>query len=154
MLVAALRVGVFQSTLPRGSDSFSPAARPSAYVFQSTLPRGSDSLRLAGVFKLRHFNPRSLAGATHFLDLTSLLNSISIHAPSRERRRLSSVSSVMHGFQSTLPRGSDRGEKFYWKNFTDFNPRSLAGATTNCLCCKRVPNVFQSTLPRGSDHLE
>ena len=32
----------------------------------------------------------------------------------------------------------------------NFNPRSLAGATSKRLC-KGGDNVFQSTLPRGSD---
>ena len=53
-------------------------------------------------------------------------------------------------FQSTLPRGSDfcfQREKCVPFNF---NPRSLAGATSSsalCVCCIQ----FQSTLPRGSD---
>ena len=58
---------VFQSTLPRGSD-----IPPSRYTepfstFQSTLPRGSDLSHHDKLYRFRHFNPRSLAGATHRL---------------------------------------------------------------------------------------
>ena len=56
-----------------------------AALFQSTLPRGSDErleeLRADGM----HFNPRSLAGATGYRPPEPLPNTISIHAPSRER---------------------------------------------------------------------
>ena len=100
---------IFQSTLPRGSDTITSGARCPAHnisihapsrerlllailcrvksKFQSTLPRGSD--RQDCYYRLRsagNFNPRSLAGAT----LTSMttINGKNI-------------------FQSTLPRGSD-----------------------------------------------
>ena len=74
------------------------------------------------------FNPRSLAGATiSFWQSTSLLifqstlprgsdfnalyivanSSISIHAPSRERRSTGTDKAFFFQFQSTLPRGSD-----------------------------------------------
>ena len=77
-------------------------------LFQSTLPRGSDSAILNLDVLLSYFNPRSLAGATKNLrskknskifqstlprgsDVVDLLShaqrrKISIHAPSRERR--------------------------------------------------------------------
>ena len=97
---------IFQSTLPRGSDVhfhgvqqlkdisihapsrerpifFRSSAVSSA--FQSTLPRGSDSIRVILRFCRRHFNPRSLAGATITILSIAFLITISIHAPSRER---------------------------------------------------------------------
>ena len=54
---------VFQSTLPRGSDTNSGVIPSASYIFQSTLPRGSDQ---------PHRNAPSR-------------RQISIHAPSRER---------------------------------------------------------------------
>ena len=75
-------------------------------------------------------------------------------------------------FQSTLPRGSDRGYTYQCETCRYFNPRSLAGATyliynfTNrCQISIHAPSrerpaggtaglmpmAFQSTLPRGSD---
>ena len=63
-------------------------------VFQSTLPRGSDAQRY-------HAFTKSF--------------SISIHAPSRERRTTTSINFIITLFQSTLPRGSD-ADQFY---FTD-----------------------------------
>ena len=56
---------LFQSTLPRGSDSLPGMLLNIALKFQSTLPRGSDKTTLKG-------------------KKTSI--NISIHAPSRERR--------------------------------------------------------------------
>ena len=119
-----------------------------------------------------HFNPRSLTGATFDIHVFSTQISISIHAPSRERRCCSISIGIPHIFQSTLPRGSDyltATELLSIVEFQstlprgsdasalikplirkDFNPRSLAGATkadgTPARRCE-----FQSTLPRGSD---
>ena len=54
---------------------------------------------------------------------------ISIHAPSRERRR-HHIKILSHtAFQSTLPRGSDPYVALTIWTYTNFNPRSLAGAT-------------------------
>ena len=42
LVAAKLPYGIFQSTLPRGSDCCSIALTSYISVFQSTLPRGSD----------------------------------------------------------------------------------------------------------------
>ena len=77
----------------------------------------------------RHFNPRSLTGATHYAqqvhtnfsqfqstlphgsDIGLLADKdyeyISIHAPSRERLMLQTLLYTILAFQSTLPHGSD-----------------------------------------------
>ena len=119
-------------------------------TFQSTLPRGSDLI----LFEI-HLN-----------------DSISIHAPSRERRCTALCSDQANLFQSTLPRGSDTLPRLLSWHWNNFNPRSLAGATVKS-CLIYVTSVisihapsrerrlnsfplwpwckFQSTLPRGSD---
>ena len=119
-----------------------------------------------------HFNPRSLTGATFDIHVFSTQISISIHAPSRERRCCSISIGIPHIFQSTLPRGSDyltATELLSIVEFQstlprgsdasalikplirkDFNPRSLAGATFST-AMERMLALFQSTLPRGSD---
>ena len=56
-------------------------------LFQSTLPRGSDAKFANGLILQWDFNPRSLAGATHWSNHVNSYTPISIHAPSRERRR-------------------------------------------------------------------
>ena len=78
----------------------------------------------------RHnFNPRSLAGATRAPFGIDICKAISIHAPSRERPNLDLIVCSSSPFQSTLPRGSDsRTCRGLWQS-CDFNPRSLAGAT-------------------------
>ena len=98
-----------------------------------------------------NFNPRSLAGATKQPTTEASCESISIHAPSRERLWPTSANLSRAEFQSTLPRGSDcasapsrprpgifqstlpRGSDFskiiFWHALSNFNPRSLAGAT-------------------------
>ena len=57
-------------------------------AFQSTLPRGSDS---------------------YFFDAVFSVDTISIHAPSRERHHRHAYHVSKAVFQSTLPRGSDMG---------------------------------------------
>ena len=75
-------------------------------------------------------------------------------------------------FQSTLPCGSDKDAGLEIKTSDDFNPRSLAGATTARYILKKTTGIsihaplrerllnglllvcvklFQSTLPCGSD---
>ena len=97
-----------------------------------------------------HFNPRSLTGATQMSKGSLYVERISIHAPSRERRRLRSPYSPQQ----------------------NFNPRSLTGATgkerksqVNTNISIHAPSRerlwrtstgvsklrFQSTLPHGSD---
>ena len=98
--------------------------------FQSTLPRGSDK----GAFE-------------PFL----WLDPISIHAPSRERPVLPSGLVFGNLFQSTLPRGSDYDIQNAILSGTNFNPRSLAGATVSHALPEVSRILFQSTLPRGSD---
>ena len=75
---------------------------------------------------------------------------ISIHAPSRERLRFHKFLLPVLLFQSTLPRGSDLSLIVKGWKPRNFNPRSLAGATKNLLRFLRF-RTFQSTLPRGSD---
>ena len=55
------------------------------------------------------FNPRSRKGATIRYGLQLVMCKISIHAPARERRQPAVLQHVPHGFQSTLPQGSDTG---------------------------------------------
>ena len=55
----------FQSSLPRGSDSPNSTALCSDQAFQSSLPRGSDCNSGSVEKALINFNPRSLAGATY-----------------------------------------------------------------------------------------
>ena len=80
----------------------------SMYPFQSTLPRGSDHQFCKLLIRCRHFNPRSLAGATYGRHAFGFLMSL---------------------FQSTLPRGSDLASYRNMPLINYFNPRSLAGAT-------------------------
>ena len=98
-----------------------------------------------------HFNPRSLTGATYYNYSFDTYDIISIHAPLRERRYFQGYFLTFFGFQSTLPYGSDIhmvNNQIYTQAFqstlpygsdqvslrrnissTDFNPRSLTGAT-------------------------
>ena len=120
-------------------------------VFQSTLPHGSDRLYATTGRRDCNFNPRSLTGATNRiaeLERQLLISIhapsrgrrknlmvkgdgtiISIHAPSRERPLLLASCSRFIRFQSTLPCGSDQ-------------------TTANTLATR---HIFQSTLPCGSD---
>ena len=119
-----------------------------------------------------HFNPRSLTGATFDIHVFSTQISISIHAPSRERRCCSISIGIPHIFQSTLPRGSDAtssahcaatsisihapsrerrigfNKTFDTQGFQSTLPRGSDNPTRRPQPQERL---FQSTLPRGSD---
>ena len=80
---------------------------------------------------------------------------ISIHAPSRER--LSVTLHVRPLVTNFNPRSLAGATYFLIKHSLlteNFNPRSLAGATVYNYYAIARHQVFQSTLPRGSDNLE
>ena len=77
----------------------------------------------------KNFNPRSLAGATA-LGLSERSLSLFQSTLPRGSDILLIIIRVREGqFQSTLPRGSDEQWRMDVFATTDFNPRSLAGAT-------------------------
>ena len=96
------------------------------------------------------FNPRSLTGATSTIADSLVISSISIHAPSRERRTGRVESEVQRIFQSTLPHGSDQDK---------VNPRCPLAISIHAPSRERLfifyllasTMIFQSTLPHGSD---
>ena len=140
----------FQSTLPYGSDPRRGTNRSLAFTFQSTLPYGSDKVANCTPNAVKHFNPRSLAGATIENAERLIEIAISIHAPLRERRQASIPSSTNGAISIHAPL-RERPTILRLSPITGyFNPRSLAGATPACLCW-RLPAPFQSTLPCGSD---
>ena len=119
----------FQSTPPCGGDVGSLVPRLTSPKFQSTPPYGGDEIHLYSIF----------------------ICIISIHAPIRGRPIRHPASRLSRLFQSTPPCGGDvvfqlfQGRKFISihaplrgrlahffqrrKNFFNFNPRPLAGAT-------------------------
>ena len=101
--------------------------------FQSTLPHGSDLKRAGIISHPCNFNPRSLTGATLLFSVHFVAFSISIHAPSRERRRRLCS---------------------YARHQPYFNPRSLTGATALDVTISIIFALFQSTLPHGSDRVK
>lgn len=56
-------------------------------------------------------------------------------------------------FQSTLPYGSDSTPELVAPTQDDFNPRSLAGATSHLQAYIARHIKFQSTLPYRSDNI-
>ena len=141
----------FQSTLPRGSDHKTGNTIDRHRTFQSTLPRGSDDLfckkgnpnanisihapsrerHLQSLFYfiVRNFNPRSLAGATHSWRYNCHLSLISIHAPSRERQGTVQAVPIALIISIHAPSRERLQHIDVLQAVTDFNPRSLAGAT-------------------------
>ena len=63
------------------------------------------------------------------LPINLLSTIISIHAPSRERLDAQKASQMYMIFQSTLPHGSDPAQHLISLYRSNFNPRSLTGAT-------------------------
>ena len=112
-------------------------------------------MRLRTVRVCKYFNPRSLAGATNSRKLTLFYClQISIHAPSRERLCPNDNLDTDHRISIHAPSRERHAkhQEFLYK-YCDFNPRSLAGATSHDAANRRVV-LFQSTLPRGSDSIK
>ena len=104
------------------------------------------------VVEVHYFNPRSLAGATNFKQVSSSKRDISIHAPSRERPACTSAALVnREKFQSTLPRGSDLFfcVSYIIKTLISIHAPSRERPVSTRF--RRPIALFQSTLPRGSD---
>ena len=142
----------FQSTLPRGRDDRLDSLGDYQYIsihapsrerllvqryggarnrFQSTLPRGSDYGANDWRWEQMNFNPRSLAGATMRREMDRILAFISIHAPSRERRRMAWGYIDYSHFNPRSLAGATLLRPFLNRLHYHFNPRSLAGATTS-----------------------
>ena len=143
---------LFQSTLPRGSDQscyhggyrsghFNPRSLAGATLWHLV----GDTMQRISIHAPSRERPCSFLQVTtrgrisihapsrerHYVEETSNdYYTISIHAPSRERLFQLHLVTNITKFQSTLPRGSDGTIRSKLSSSSDFNPRSLAGATT------------------------
>ena len=125
---------LFQSTLPRGERRLFLVFDLFHRKFQSTLPRGERLCRICHSNNIRkNFNPRShegsdlcqgnctlvqeisihapTRGATFIRDCEKAIGKISIHAPTRGATMLVMFDDCGLVFQSTLPRGERRGSR-------------------------------------------
>ena len=162
-MAALALISLFQSSLPYGSDFFTPPIVQSASDFNPRSLTGATVRITLYLIPAPDFNPRSLTGATASFLSNLRKPPISIHAPLRERRQCFTHFLGIFNFN---PRSNDAPMRPH------FNPRSLAGATDcSCLLIFRrihfnprsltgatkdhkltvVSVKFQSTLPRGSD---
>ena len=101
-------LSAFQSTLPHGSDQQTARLLLSGRDFNPRSLTGATEQHPETSDRTADFNPRSLTGATTLRMRSQYICHISIHAPSRERRRPSTREFVLYIFQSTLPHGSDQ----------------------------------------------
>ena len=111
-----------------GSDTRWHSTLRLTLSFQSTLPRGERLVIKVLLCETTYFNPRSHEGSDFLHVNLCIIQSISIHAPTRgatKRERLNT--DEVNQFQSTLPRGE----------------RPVPTVSMTSL------SRFQSTLPRG-----
>ena len=120
-------------------------------LFQSTLPRGSDSATSITINQFRISIHAPSRERQQILEAQACFTIISIHAPSRERRNLQGASVYHADFNPRSLAGATVIISNYCKLPIDFNPRSLAGATLAGWSYRQPSIQFQSTLPRGSD---
>ncbi len=118
----------FQSTLPRGSDADEHLLQAVLRISIHAPSRERPGAHPAPC-RARHFNPRSLPGATGFGKSIPLPARISIHAPLRERRIIFFFLLPVQRISIHAPSRERRAIKISLHSFTYFNPRSLAGAT-------------------------
>ena len=163
---------LFQSTLPRGERRLFLVFDLFHRKFQSTLPRGERLCRICHSNNIRkNFNPRShegsdlcqgnctlvqeisihapTRGATFIRDCEKAIGKISIHAPTRGATMLVMFDDCGLVFQSTLPRGERLRPLIMSALSSYFNPRSHEGSDLWRSWCSLAMRLFQSTLPRG-----
>ena len=128
-MIGLFAVSIFQSTLPHGSDFKILKPWNSVVAFQSTLPHGSDSVWSVLRLPFGYFNPRSLTGATFLVSTVIPFIQISIHAPSRERRRAFLWPRQRTGISIHAPSRERPSHNTHTFCYMHFNPRSLTGAT-------------------------
>ena len=115
------KAGLFQSTLPRGSDSMSGKDISSIASFQSTLPRGSD-------VKQNLLNAKK--------------QGISIHAPSRERQHQNKL--LLYSFKSSI--FCELAQLKYSKIY--FDVRKLIVSHSSLSCEPKLNFMFHITSHR------
>ena len=97
-----------------------------------------------------YFNPRSLAGATIARIVVAAITHISIHAPSQERPIFGISQTAARDISIHAPSQERHFQRYQTYDCNNFNPRSLAGATS-ATSSDNISSLFQSTLPRRSD---
>ena len=125
------KVTVFQSTLPRGErrgvfwcdclcDNFNPRSH-----------EGSDEAGPEIVEMVNDFNPRSHEGSDVFSGFSTVVLSISIHAPTRGATIAVDFDGTLHtDFNPRSHEGSDGILPGCMEQNSDFNPRSHEGSDT------------------------
>ena len=124
-------------------------------TFQSTLPHGSDDDKYGHRILHKHFNPRSLTGATLFDENYVVMEYISIHAPSRERRLLFDHFQAMCGISIHAP----SRERLYIamrhnKTLSISIHAPSRERPSQPYLSNSTHQKFQSTLPHGSDSIK
>ena len=112
------------------------------FIFQSTLPRGSDSSRSYRPFRSGNFNPRSLAGATKGWVYSKRAEAISIHAPSRERQHQNKL--LLYSFKSSI--FCELAQLKYSKIY--FDVRKLIVSHSSLSCEPKLNFMFHITSHR------
>ena len=117
---------LFQSTLPYGSDQALLLLAHYVQSFQSTLPCGSDTYVLREGSSYWQFQSTLPYGSDTITRWKFLLLKL---------------------FQSTLPDGSDGARKVLNFNASNFNPRSLTGATFLLVSCFGLLSIISIHAP-------
>ena len=121
-------------------------------IFQSTLPYGSDRERHFR-YQIRRISIHAPLRERHRqAGIAEKLSDISIHAPLRERLPGFKELPTNSDFNPRSLTGATKLDSSYLPLALDFNPRSLTGAT-GIYKQNKAENAFQSTLPYGSDWL-
>ena len=120
-------------------------------AFQSTLPRGSDLAQSYRHSRYINFNPRSLAGATCSNTRLKRAANISIHAPSRERRRLAALAELPAAISIHAPSRERPSVRGYHLIFIKISIHAPSRERLLVVWLNLSMAKFQSTLPRGSD---
>ena len=133
-----------------GSDEAGPEIVEMVNDFNPRSHEGSDGTEKRLYQKNTYFNPRSHEGSDVFSGFSTVVLSISIHAPTRGatgffRDAWNKIQISIHA----PTRGATRSCSNFVFIFKNFNPRSHEGSDEKAFSILTSDQKFQSTLPRG-----
>ena len=141
-MIPLTTAGNFQSTCPRGHDRLVSQPGRVLVHFQSTCPRGRDISSLARYQVNLFFQSTCPRGHDdHSAWDVIYLDDLSIHVPTRARRKGPKIALGYRGFQSTCPRGHDTHPLPGACEQRAFNPRAHEGTTRTAFALKLIEGL-------------
>ena len=141
----------FQSTLPQGEWHDLYIQRVVIqFISIHTPARGVTRIRTPTTVSKKYFNPHSRKGSDHKIRNSPCYKVISIHTPARGVTCTYYLNPSNNEFQSTLPQGEWRSDRFYPLMYIEISIHTPARGVTMYSLIKPFPvNISIHTPARG-----